>query len=167
MEQRYTFTYDREADRRFGRAWAKREFVTRITHWLNTSIVYAIGMIMLIYVANLIPEEQSTAKYLVFPLTMAAVGYGVYLLSYYRNKQISQEVAYADQLWTCVLTDESYTVFDRKGIGLTIPWREMELIFETDDIWVIQYDRGQISIDREPLRLAGLEETFRSRVRIP
>lgn len=139
---------------------------TRVSHWLNRSLFYAIGMVVLISVADLIPDGNPNLKYVAFPLACAFFGYGVYLGSHYRNSQVEQEVDCADEQWTCVLTDESFTSFDRKGIGYTVPWREMEVEFETDDIWVIRFDHRHMYVEREPLRQAGLEDEFRSRVRV-
>ena len=70
------------------------------------------------------------------------------------------------QTWQCVIDDRGWSVSDERGYSYFIPWELMRQLIEHPEGWhiLVEHTKVQIWVFRQPLRAAGLEEEFRSRM---
>ena len=66
--------------------------------------------------------------------------------------------------WTCTVAEDYWSFRDQDGILVQIPWSTMMLQAEVRDGWAIIYGGKLVTVFRKPLREAGLEEAFRTRI---
>ncbi|HZH97932.1 MAG TPA: hypothetical protein VEX38_03095 [Fimbriimonadaceae bacterium] len=69
--------------------------------------------------------------------------------------------------YDCELTEEGWGFKTPNGVARFIPWKSMRLEYEFPNMWSVKYgplEEDHVVVYREPLRRAGLEEEFRSRL---
>lgn len=74
------------------------------------------------------------------------------------------ETYYATESWACEISSKSYVFSSSEGLKTSVPWELMKIEREDPGLYQINYLHYTIPIYRKPLRDAGLEEEFRSRI---
>jgi hypothetical protein len=102
-------------------------------------------------------------------IAVLAIGYAVLASAIMVKWAIDQQIAaisrsQTGQVYTCTMSEDGWTYTDKHGLRTSVPWRIMDLAAETEDVWMISAAGLEIFILRKPLREAGLEGLFQSRM---
>jgi hypothetical protein len=93
---------------------------------------------------------------------------GITAFVYIRRASARMNSYWTDQsaeVWTCELTDDHWSYEDSRGRKVILPWQMITIYAEDDDHWWIQDGAAGLCVYRRPLRQAGYEALFESRVR--
>ncbi|HEY0867501.1 MAG TPA: hypothetical protein VGE01_08985 [Fimbriimonas sp.] len=164
-EPRYEVVYDPQANRRIALDGIKRNRSAWVTTWFFWSLGLSAAVGFLLYTGTFHNRSKDQPFLIGMALAIGTLLPFVYLWEYARKGIERGNAAHEGKRWICSLTPESWTFTDQDGVATSIPWRLMKIDVETPDAWFVKYGASEVLVYRQPLRDAGLEEEFRSRIK--
>jgi len=161
---KYEVRYDVEAARRMGVAGMRHYWFEWLKVGFKGGLNYVAPAAFAWAIVSFYADRYSSQGLLVVVLLALSMGlfYPVYTFIQVADRR--ERDPNAGEVWQCEITDEGWGFTDRQGVSRFIPWKIMKLTFEHDDGWLLSFGAEQIWVFRGPLREAGLEEAFRSRI---
>lgn len=160
----YQVDFDAEVSRKSTIEIIKQRKSEWINAWLRWT-AYGTFIIWFLMITGTFHDRSKDGLVLVgLALTISALLSFVYLWEYVRKGNEAFSQANSGMRWTCTMNAERWSFEDRDGVVTSIPWKLMRITDETPDVWHISYGLAEVPVWRRPLREAGLEEEFRSRI---
>jgi hypothetical protein len=161
-------TYQVDFDAKVSRKSTIEIIKRRRGMWINAWFRWtAIGTFMtwfLLHTGTYHDRSKDALLLIGMALTISALLSFVYFWEYIRKGNEAFERANQGMRWTCTMDSERWSFENPDGVIIAIPWKQMRITDETPDVWYVSYSGGEMPVWRGPLREAGLEEEFRSRV---
>ncbi len=167
MEVQYTSRFRSRVNRQLAKQLFRRNLSGWVRYWATNTFYLGILLSTVVYHARKVPADRPVTSLVYLPLGFAGAVVLIYLYVHHHQSLDSmdrQNREGADAGHDAFLTPERWGVTDSNGVTVTIPWRIMEITFETEDAWVVHFGSDEMTIDRIGLREAGLEDEFRARV---
>lgn len=160
---RYEVKHDAEAYRRFQRAYARSQWPTYAAAYLSTGAYFAFCGISVYWIANMAAGIDAWGG-LPYAALMSFLFGMTWVYSQAVHQTDERQREYMGLAWTCEIAPEVWRFVGNQCGDIEIPWNIMRVKFEHPDAWLISYGDQEVMVYREPLRAAGLEDLFRSRI---
>lgn len=160
----YEVVFDPEVSRKSAIEIIKKRKAAWIGCWLRWSATVAVIIWFLLYTGTFHDRKKDFALLIGMAVVLSLLLCFVYLWEYIRKENEANVRTNLDKRWTCTMDPEKWTFEDQDGVVTAIPWNHMRITEETPDVWYVTYGGREIFVFREPLRAAGLEDEFKSRI---
>lgn len=160
----YEVVYDVEASRQMSKACMRHFGWSWLKAGLMHGLYYIVPAFFAWAIVSFYANSYSYQGLLAVSLFSLSVGLFMPIHTYIQVADKRERDPNSGEVWQCELTEEGWSFCDKLGVRRFIPWTIMKLLFEHSDGWLVQSGSEQIWVFRGPLREAGLEEEFRTRI---
>ncbi|CAN5397792.1 hypothetical protein BH11ARM1_BH11ARM1_16530 [soil metagenome] len=131
----------------------------------TTAICYFVALGMTVYLeASLSPKDSIYFVWGLLPIIAATFSFIQYWGQY--SGVVNQVCSRTPSGCEYSFESDAFVMLKENGIGYRMPWGLIKMEKTPGDTWLVQTDEFGVSIDRIPMREAGLEEEFLRRIEI-